>query len=328
MILVTGGSGFLGRALIKRLAGQGEEVVSISRRLPSEIHESGTLYVQYWRGDILDRNLGFPIQSNDGMAVVAYPSDFDLEGKITAVYHLAGVIDLSLQDKKGVIHETNVTGTRNVVQFCLDHKVLHLYFASTAYTQGRNPYERSKAEAEEIVRTSGVPQTTIFKPSIIIGDGEHFKLEHFSMFALALIKLHRRADLIRRNIEGTLKLPPIEIKQRLKGNPGAKLNMVPVHDVVRMMASITDPGTFWLTNPNPPTIQELADWLGEAVLLKLVVTPQFTASPLEYAFQRLTAAFQPYLYGDYFPSDISVERPITKETIAEMVARVVSKPKH
>ena len=90
------------------------------------------------------------------------------------------------------------------------------------------------------------------------------------------------------------------------------------------MASITKPGTFWLTNPNPPTIQELADWLGEAVLLKLVVTPQFTPSPTEYAFHRLTAAFQPYLQGDYFPSDISVERPITKDTIAEMVARVVS----
>jgi nucleoside-diphosphate-sugar epimerase len=305
-ILVTGGSGFLGKALVDRLR-RGEEVASVSRRLPdADQMQEG---VSYWPGDVLQPNLGL---------VGPYK-------RITAVYHLAGVVNLSLHDKNDLTWRTNVEGTINVVKFCRQHEVGHLFFASSAYTLGRNPYEKSKAEAEKMVASSGLPQITIFKPSIVMGNGDHFRLEHFPQFALTLIKMHRRADLIRRKIEGTLRLPVIEPVFRLKGNPEGKLNIVPVDDVARMMAFVKKPGIFWLTNPNPPRIQDLADWLGEAVLLRLVVAPKFNAMPLEYGFERLTAAFQPYLRGeDDFRSDLFVEKRITKETIAEMVAQVVA----
>jgi nucleoside-diphosphate-sugar epimerase len=256
------------------------------------------------------------------MPGIAY-CDECLASPISAVYHLAGTINLARRDDKRQIWNTNVIGTRNVIDFCKRYQVPHLYYVSTAYTLGRNPYEISKEAAEILVRASGIPKITIFKPSIVMGDGAHFRLEHFPLFALALIKVHRRADLIRRKIEGSLHLPPIEPGFRLCGNPDGYLNLVPVSDVVRMMARVTMPGTFWLTNASPPTMQELADWLGEAVLLKLTVVHDFTANPIEYAFQRITAAFQPYLEGDAFPSDVYVEKPITRETITEMVARVL-----
>ena len=311
MRLVTGGSGFLGRALIDRLHGKGETIVSISRRLPPTVEmQKGILYL---RGDVSLPDLGL----GDAFSPATCPD-------IRAVYHLAGVINLAKHDdKKETIWTTNVTGTRHVVDFCKRNHVPHLYFASTAYTLGRNAYEISKEVAEEIVKGSGIPDVTIFKPSIVLGTGDHFKLEHFPMFAAALIRVHRRADLVRRKIEGTLRLPVIEPLFHLKGNPEGKLNMVPVDDVVRMMSSITKAGTFWLTNPNPPTMQEMADWLSEAILVRLVVSPKFATTPLEFGFQRLTAAFQPYLYGDDFPSDLFVEKTITKETISEMVAQVV-----
>ena len=207
--LITGYDGFLGRALTRRLINSGWQVYGLSRHPSAQSEHLIPLL-----GDILAPNLGLaPLKSVD------------------TIFHLAGTVNLG-SDRDGVVRRTNVTGTQNSVNYARACNIEDFRFCSTAYQGGRNPYEESKAEAEEIVRTLGIPQTTIFKPSIIIGDGEHFKLEHFPMFALALIKLHRRADLIRRNIEGTLKLPPIEIRQRLRGNPGAKLNMVPVSDVV------------------------------------------------------------------------------------------------
>lgn len=302
--LVTGGSGLLGRALVERLHAQGKTVVSLSR------HQAWPPVpeVFYHRGDILQDDLGW--NAND-------------KRQIDAVYHVAGMVNLAPRDPKGVIWATNVQGTQNVVDFCLRHQVPHLYYVSTAYTSGRNPYEESKAKAEAIAR-SAVSEVTVFKPSILLSVGAQ-RLEHFPQFAFTLIRVHRRADLIRRKLEGTLRLPVLEPTFRMKGNPSGRLNLVLLEDVASAMASIKQPGTFWLTNPSPPTMQQVADWLGDVALLKITVSPSFSATPLEAAFQRLTRALQPYLSGD---DDFSSwlrpgQSMITRETIADMVANML-----
>jgi nucleoside-diphosphate-sugar epimerase len=302
MILVTGGSGFLGRAVVELLAGQGEEIISVQRHRPDKQVPG----VTYACRDIVNDDL-----------------NKDYWGNIDAVYHIAGTVNLSLQDKKDVIYNINVMGTRNVIQFCEEHKVPHLYYVSTAYTQFRNPYERSKATAEEFVKMAKIPMVTIFKPSIILGSGN--SLEHFPLFAMLMIKFHHRADLIRRKLEGTLRLPIIEPVFRIKGNPDGNLNLIPLDFVAREIAKIKSAGTFWLTNPNPPTTQQIADWLGEAILLNIKVLPHFNAMPIEAGFMRLTKAFLPYLEGDDFHSDLSFHGGplITRDTINEMVARMI-----
>jgi nucleoside-diphosphate-sugar epimerase len=304
VILITGGNGFLGKALIEQMNGKGQIIASLSRNPPVSL-QNGVLY---WKGDILQPNLGLqPLKSD-----------------IEAVYHMAGTVNLSLQDKKGEIYNINVMGTRNVIQFCEEHGVQHLYYISTAYTQFRNPYERSKATAEEFVKMAKIPQVTIFKPSIILGTGNHFSLEHFPQYAMLMVKLHKRADLVRRKIEGSLHLPVIEPLFRLNGNPQGKLNLIPVDEVAGAIAQIKTEGVYWLTNPYPPTTQEIADWLGEAILLNIKVLPHFNAMPIETAFMRLTRAFQPYLEGDDFPSEFSANKKmVTRETITEMVTRMI-----
>ncbi|GAI57491.1 unnamed protein product, partial [marine sediment metagenome] len=185
---------------------KGHKVYSLSRHPPAPSKNLIPLV-----GDILKLNLGLD----------EVPED------ISAVHHLAAIHRLS-EDKDGSIWQTNVEGTQNIIDFCLKHNIPHLYFTSTAYTQGRNVYERSKALCETMVRASEIPKVAIFKPPIIMATEEHFYPGHFSQFVALVIKIHQRAEIVRRKIEGTLRLPIIEPVFRLRANPEGKLNLVPI----------------------------------------------------------------------------------------------------
>ena len=134
-ILVTGASGFVGTALIEKLLEKGHRVYGLSRHPP--VPDENLIPLE---GDILLPDLGLA----------------EVPRGIHAVHHLAAVHRLG-EDKDNSIWETNVRGTESVIAFCLKHKIPHLYFCSTAYTHGRNVYERSKALCETMVKESGIP---------------------------------------------------------------------------------------------------------------------------------------------------------------------------
>lgn len=298
-ILVTGASGFLGSVLLPRLLAKGHRVYALSRHPPAPAKNLVPLV-----GDITEPRLGLK----------SVPWD------ITAVYHLAAIHRLG-GDKDGSIWETNVNGTENVIDICLRYKIPHLFFISTAYTYGRNSYEQSKALCETMVKNSGIPEVTIFKPSVVMGTEEHFYPGHFSQFVALLIKIHQRAEVVRRRIEGVLRLPVIEPVFRMKANPDGRLNLVPIDAVVDAMAEIDKPGTYWLTNPNPPTMQELVEWVGEFIMVKIKIEPTFKPTPAEMMFEKMSKAFLPYLWGDSFPSGLKDCPPITKEFIHQTIKR-------
>lgn len=294
-ILVTGASGFIGKALIPKLLAQGHIVYGLSRHPPEAMDNLIPL-----TGDVTEENLGLK----------------KVPKRINAVYHLAGIHSLG-KDKDGSIWETNVEGTYNVIQFCLNHKIPHLYFASTAYTWPCNPYGLSKikneADIKKYAQDYGL-KATIFKPSIVMGTEEHPYPGHFSQFVSTVVKIHHRAEIIRRKIEGSLRLPVLEPAFRVKGNPDGKLNLVSVDSVVKAMATIKKPGTYWLTNPDPPTLGQLVEWVGEFIMVELRIERDFKPTPIELMFQQMASAFSPYLQGDDFPSDIE-DHPITREFI-------------
>jgi nucleoside-diphosphate-sugar epimerase len=304
-VLVTGASGFVSQALLPLLVRRGHKVYALSRH-PPQAKDLIPL-----AGDITQPDLGL-----EGV-----PKD------IHAVYHLAGIHSLRGEDKDKSIWMTNVAGTQNVLDFCVHHDIPRLYFVSTAYAhnKGRNPYEKSKIINEEHVNRYRERQglkTTIFKPSIIMGTAEHPYPGHFSQFVSLVVKIHRRAELIRRKIEGTLRLPILEPVFRIKGNPEGKLNLVTVDRVAEAMANIDKEGTFWLTNPAPPTLGQLVEWVGEFIMVDMRIEPEFKPTPIEAAFQKMAAAFEPYLWGDDFSSDLK-ECPITKEFIHETIKRSI-----
>ncbi len=300
-VLITGASGFVGQALIPKLLEKGHHVYGLSRHPPAAAENLIPLV-----GDILQPNLGLS----------------DVPEDVHACYHLAAIHRLG-EDKDGSIWETNVVGTQNVLDFCAKYKVPHLYFISTAYTQGRNTYEQSKSFCEWMIKVVSTPQITIFKPSIVIGTKQHFYPGHFSQFVALVVKLHQRAEIVRRRIEGTLRLPVIEPVFRMKANPAGQLNLVPVDAVVDAMAEIEEPGTFWLTHPNPPTLAQLVEWVGSFIMVKIKIEPAFKPTPLEALFQKMSAAFTPYLWGDDFPSDLKKCPPITKEFITATIKRAL-----
>lgn len=275
-ILVTGGSGFLGTALVKKLA---EEKVYTLSRTPPEPLDNLTL-----QGDILKENLGLE----------KVPED------IERVYHLAGIVKLG-KDRDGSLWRTNVDGTKNVIDLCLNYDIPHLFFCSTAYTQGRNPYEESKAAAEHIVACSKIPRITIIKPSIIIGSpdnpGPAQNINQWAGIVLRIVKIHQKAEAARRQVQDKLALPPLELGLRIEGDPDSTLSLIPVDVVAAGIIGLGE-GTYYLTNPNPPTVQEVADEIGEAISLNIHIMKKFRPSPVERTLHKLLKPFIPYMLNE------------------------------
>lgn len=291
-VLVTGASGFIGTALTKKIIEKGNTVYALSRHPPV-----GSDNLIPLAGDIIETNLGLD----------------QVPSEISACYHLAGIHTLRQEDTDGFIYNTNVIGTHNVLEFCVKYEIPKIYFTSTSYALDLNPYGRSKIRNDEEMafysQKYGL-KTTIFKPSVVMGTKEYPYSGHFSQFAALLIKIHKRAEILRRGVEKTMRLPVLEPTFRIRGNPDGKLNMVPIDAVVDGITRITDPGIFWLTNPRPPSLRELADWLSEIVMVNIRIVEEFEPTPIESQFERLAAAFTPYLGGDDFPSDLKHCRPV------------------
>jgi nucleoside-diphosphate-sugar epimerase len=281
-ILVTGANGTIGKVLTEKLLNCGNEVYGLIRN-PKNIDN---LHPHCYPvlGDVTKYNIGLK----------------EASWKFDACYHLAGIVNLSSVDKDNVIQDTNLYGTCNVVKLCTKYQIPHLFYCSSAYAGGlRNPYERSKSAAELVVSHSDVPKITIFKPSLALGG-----YQHFNQFVSLLIFLHRRMEIVRRKMEGTLRLPVIEPVFRVHGNGEGRLNLITVEVVADFMANCKDEGVFWLTNPNPPSFDYLSEVIGDFILVNLQFKQQFPAMPIEIAFEKLVRPFMPYLQGDDFPSDI------------------------
>lgn len=296
-VLITGGSGFLGMALTERLLEKGHRIYSVSRHPPEPAENLIPLV-----GDITKPNLGLE----------------EAPPNISAVHHLAAIHRLG-EDTKEQIWETNVLGTKEVLDFCTKYDISHLYFTSTAYTQGRNTYERSKAFCEWMIKRSDIPKITVFKPSIVMGTKQHFYPGHFSQFVGLVIKIHKRSDIVRRKIEGKLRLPVIEPVLRIKANPGGKLNLISIDAVADAMSGIDKPGTYSLTHPDPPTLEQLVAWVSEFIMVRIKIESDFKPNPIEAMFEKMATAFAPYLWGDDFKSDLKDCPPVTKEFIQETI---------
>ncbi len=154
--------------------------------------------------------------------------------KLDAIYHLAADINLGTQFNDRV-WATNFQGTVNVVRFCQQNSVPHLFYAGTAYTEkGRNIYERSKKAAEQFVDSSNIQRKTIFKIGILVPslkDAVNASTGALYQFVNGISMVLNRAQAARRRLDGRLRLPVAQPKFRVKGIPDASLNLVHV-DVV------------------------------------------------------------------------------------------------
>jgi len=159
MILVTGGGGFIGKALVEKLVSQGHEVSVLA--LPGEKLELGNVGV--FRGDITDR--------------ASLPKGLE---EAETVIHLAGMVSYS--KPRDVLFKVNAEGTRNVLEACKGAKKFILASSVSIYgevkgtatedypTSPKNPYGESKAEAERIVKESRA-DAVVFRIAPVYGKG-------------------------------------------------------------------------------------------------------------------------------------------------------------
>jgi nucleoside-diphosphate-sugar epimerase len=157
-ILVTGGTGFLGKRLVQKLATK-HKVTVFSRKRNDDFPKN----VKMVNGDIRDKE--------------SLESAF-MESKPDIVYHLA----ICLNESDPEMYEINAKGTKNVAELCKRNSIKQLIFMSSSGVLGetripskedfpyrpKTSYERSKVESEHWIKKSGVPYT-IIRTTIIIG---------------------------------------------------------------------------------------------------------------------------------------------------------------
>ena len=135
-ILVTGGAGFVGTNLIKRLISEGHEVMSVDDYSTGkkENHIKGCQYIDR---DLLDIN----------------KSSFNYD--VDIVYHLAAKARIQPSFEQPLEYiRVNYEGTLNLIQLCINKNIPLIYAGSSSHHSGKfkNPYTFSKDMGEDIVQ--------------------------------------------------------------------------------------------------------------------------------------------------------------------------------
>lgn len=169
--LVTGGGGFLGKAIVEQWLARGHEVRSFSRGHYQELEDLG---VDCRRGDLAD-----------AQAVSDAVNGVDL------VFHTAALPGIwgAYED----FYNTNVKGTENVITACRAHGIKKLVYTSSPSVvsngqdlEGVNEsqpygerfeayYPQTKAMAEKLIVAANDSElaTVSLRPHLIWGPGDH-----------------------------------------------------------------------------------------------------------------------------------------------------------
>lgn len=138
-ILVTGATGFLGHWTVTRLCQEGHEVFALVRK-SSALEEFKNLGVKGILGDVVDRK-----------------SVFDALKNMDGVFHLAGLVAYTPQERQSMI-QVNYHGTKNIVDACIELKISRLLHVSSVCAVGAS-----------------------FSPKIILDEKSKFNLRHLHL---------------------------------------------------------------------------------------------------------------------------------------------------
>ena len=155
MILITGGTGFIGKVLVRHLIEHDHQVRILIR--PSQ-HSPN-----------LPR--GVPIE----VAVSSIGDERSLRAAMVGVdivYHLAGA---EWRGARGSLMDIDIQGTQTVIRAAVDAGVRRLFYISHlgADRASAFPLLKAKAIAEEYIRRSGLDYT-ILRSALVFGPNDHF----------------------------------------------------------------------------------------------------------------------------------------------------------
>ena len=155
MILITGATGFIGRALVRHLSETGQQVRVLLRSSP--------------KSPRLPR--GVPVE----VAVVGLNDERGVRAALRGVNHIFHLSSAGSQGRRGNLLTTDIEGTRTLAQVAASADIERLIFLSHigADRASAFPIQKSKGIAEEHIRKSGVPYT-IIRSSVVFGPEDRF----------------------------------------------------------------------------------------------------------------------------------------------------------
>ena len=259
VFFITGATGLLGTEVVSRLLTTTRSTIYVLVRAGLVAEATYRLQALWWG----DKTL-FPAIGNRVVPMVGdITGDQDLDGILSAVTHVIHcAADTGLQKSREELWNINVEGTRHVVKLATSMSRLERFtYISTAYVAGTRSgrimeedplpahfyslYEQSKAEAEKIVRSSGLP-LTICRPGMIVGNSQTGRTRNFNTVYYVLKLM----------LQGKLRCLPVSRNQTV--------NVIPVDDVARRVVDLTlhpeaQDKTFHLTAPadSMPRVGEL-----------------------------------------------------------------------
>ena len=266
--LVTGGTGFLGRAVLTRLLQRDdcEAVYALVRegsrdRLLRRLADTpGHEKVVPVVGDLTRPRLGLHDAEIDGLA-----------GRVDHVLHLGAIYDITADDDTN--RAANVDGTRGVVELASRLGVSCLHHVSSVAVAGEyegtfteddldvgqefgNPYHETKYRAERIVREESTVPWRVYRPAVVVGDSQTGEMDKIDgpYYLLTAISLLGR-------LPSALRFAVPEL--------GAT-NVVPVDFVADAMVHLVhQPGmdhrAFHLVHPRPQPLSEVYNALADAL---------------------------------------------------------------
>ena len=155
-IIVAGGTGFVGNALLPGLIKDGHDVTILQR--PSSLSQSPRL---------------------DGLKIAFVNPELpikDADLSADAIINLVGIIRENR--RRGITyHQSHFMVTKNLVDYARSNGIKRFLqmSASGVRPDSKTPYFQTKFEAENYVKESGL-DWTIFRPAIIFGPESHFVL--------------------------------------------------------------------------------------------------------------------------------------------------------
>tara|TARA_R110000868_G_scaffold180754_3_gene421434 strand:+ start:1177 stop:2190 length:1014 start_codon:yes stop_codon:yes gene_type:complete len=285
MILLTGATGFVGNLLLEKLLSAGEKVVCIVRN-PSKISPRDGLTIL--KGDL------------ENAEVLASSNDIEKLEPITSLVHLAALYDLDA--KSSACYMANVVGTMNLVALSRRMpnltKFVHIstvavagdYLgsvprASVDFGQSfPNPYAKTKAQAESIVRREiSSDKLTILRLGIVTGNSVNGAFEKVDgpYMAIQFFKnLVEKMPLLKE-----VPLFPLPIGH------GSMLPLIPVDIVVDVIEEVLQSkrinGCFHIVLKDAPTVLEFSKTLMASLGFKSSIRSIGSNAVMADIFKRL-----------------------------------------
>ena len=160
-VLVTGGAGFVGTNLIKRLLKDGHEVISVDNYSTGK-KENEQEGCQYYHKDLSDK-IWWALWDDD---FCEWSCDCQIE-PVDIIFHLASVARIQPSFEHPIdTFSSNTTATLNVLEWARHHETPVIYAGSSSSNGDKfaNPYTLSKSQSEQLVelynKVYDLPTTT------------------------------------------------------------------------------------------------------------------------------------------------------------------------